>query len=379
MVLRRPSLSFSLAVIVGLALLLWMLLGDRHRFSDEAPVGDEASIESSAIRVEVQDSQEQTYAPRLTAQGQLSAWRDIELRARSEGQVETLPVAQGARVEAGETLLHLAREDLPAQLARAEAELELAQAELAGAERLRERDLVSRTEQLRLAGALATAVAEVERLRQSLIHTRPQAPFAGVLDHLDIDPGALLQPGDTYGRLVDDSQLKATAYITQRRALDVAPGLDVEVRLLDGSTLSGELTHVASRADESTRSFAVEARLDNPERRRLAGASASLIITLAEQQAHRISPALLILDEHGQLGVHAIDDDDRVVIHEVRLLAANNREAWITGLPERVRLITLGGGFVSAGQRIEPVSAEDDALPSGDALPDATTTGGAVH
>lgn len=364
MVMRRPTTPLLLAVVCSLALIVWMLFGDLQRFSREAPEAT-AADEAQRVRVEVQHSQAQIYAPQLTAQGQLSAWREIDLRARGEGQVEALPVAQGDVVEAGETLLELAREDLPAQLARAEAELELAQAELAGAERLRDRELISRIEQLRLAGAVAGAVAEVEQLRQRLAHTRPAAPFGGVLDRLDVDPGALLQVGETYGRLVDDSRLRATAYIPQREALELASGLPVEVRLLDGNRLTGELVHIASRADDSTRSFAVEARLDNPQRRRLAGASASLIITREAQPAHRLSPALLVLDEQGRLGVLALDEQERVVNHAVRLLATNHREAWVTGLPEEVTLITLGGSFVSPGQRVEPVPAEDTTLLDG--------------
>ncbi|MBD3898091.1 efflux RND transporter periplasmic adaptor subunit [Halomonas sp. ML-15] len=378
MVVRRPSPSILLALACGLALLLWMLFGDLQRFSAEAPEAEPAR-DVTLTRVEVQHSNAQRFSPRLTAQGQLSAWQDIELRARREGQIDALPVAQGERVEAGQTLLELAREDLPSQLARAEADLELARAELAGADQLRQRDLVSRTEQLRLAGAVAGAVAEVEQLRQALEHTRPKAPFAGTLDQLNVDAGATLQVGEVYARLVDDSRLRATANIAQRDALDLEPGLPVSVRLLDGSTLDGELSYVASRADEGTRSFAVEARVDNPERRRLAGASASLIITRAEQSAHRLSPALLVLDTEGQLGVYAVDDDDRVVIHSVRLLAADSREAWVTDLPDSVTLITLGGGFVSDGERVEPVPAEDDALLDGDGLPEAPDSGAAVN
>ncbi|SDL03326.1 membrane fusion protein, multidrug efflux system [Franzmannia pantelleriensis] len=378
MVVRRPSPSFLLALACGLALLLWMLFGDLQRFSAEAPEAEPAR-DAELSRVEVQHSEAQPYAPRLTAQGQLAAWQDIELRARREGQIDALPVAQGERVEAGQTLLELDREDLPSQLARAEADLALARAELDGADQLRQRDLVSRIEQLRLAGAVAGAEADVEQLRKMLEHTRPAAPFAGTLDQLNVDPGATLQVGEVYARLVDDTQLRASAHIAQRDALDLEPGLPVSVRLLDGSTLDGELSYVASRADESTRSFAVEARLDNPDRRRLAGASASLTITRAEQPAHRLSPALLVLNEEGQLGVYAVDDEERVTIHAVRLLAADSREAWVTGLPERVMLITLGGGFVTDGQRVEPVPAEDDALLGGDDLPASPDSGGAVH
>ncbi|MFC3284822.1 efflux RND transporter periplasmic adaptor subunit [Litchfieldella rifensis] len=361
MAFRRPSLSFVLATGCALALLVWMTFGDLQRFRAEAPAA-EPTVDPLP-RVEVRESRQASYQPSLIAQGQLMPWKEVELRARASGQIETLPVAQGDAVEAGTPLLHLALEDLPAQLKRAEAELELARAELSGAERLRERNLVSRTEQLRMASAVAEAVAEVESLRQTLSHTRPQAPFAGTLDRLDVEEGDVLQVGEPYALLIDNQRLKAQAYVAQRDVLDLSPGLPVRVRLLDGSELAGELTHVAARADPSTRTFAIEAVVDNPARRRLGGASATLDITLPERQAHQLSPALLVLDDMGRLGVKTLDADDRVAFHHVSLVAMKPDHAWVADLPEQVRLITLGGGFVEIGERVEAVPVAPDATP----------------
>ena len=53
-----------------------------------------------------------------------------------------------------------------------------------------------------------------------------------------------------------------------------------------------------------------------------------------------------------------LDDDDRVVRTAVELVDAATDETRVAGLPERVRLITLGGGLVSAGERVVPVVAD---------------------
>lgn len=368
MALRRPSLSLLIAIACGLALLLWLAFGDLQRFRAEAPDGP-SPVADPFPRVEVVESQQRPYQSSVVAQGQLTPWHEVELRARASGEVESLAVQVGQDLEAGDSLLSLSQEDLPAQLKRAESELELARAELSGAEQLRQRDLISRTEQLRLASAVAQAVAEVESLRQTMAHTRPQAPFAGRLDRLDVEAGDVLQSGEAYGLLIQDRVLKARAFVSQRDALGLAPGLDVTVTLLDGSQLDGELTHVANRADSSTRTFTVEARIDNAERRRLGGASATLNIALDTRNAHRISPALLVLDEDGELGVKVLDEEDRVEFQRINLLSADSRQAWISGLPERVRLITLGGGFVEVGDRVEAVPAEAEPGADGDTAP----------
>src|SRR5699024_4301034 len=122
-----------LAIGLVCLLLLWLALGDISGFRDAPPASDAA--EGPALtRVEVVERHAAVHVPHLVLQGQLEAHREVELRARQSGRVEALPVAVGERVEQGETLLALAREELPERLAEAEAELALAQAELAGGE-----------------------------------------------------------------------------------------------------------------------------------------------------------------------------------------------------------------------------------------------------
>ncbi|WP_445158208.1 efflux RND transporter periplasmic adaptor subunit [Halomonas sp. E14] len=354
---RRPPLSYLLAAAVLLALLLWLLLGDMQRFQATAPA-PQAPPTEALPRVEYRLSEAQPYTPRLVTQGHLRALREVELRTRSDGRVTGLPARQGARVAGGETLLVLSPDALEAQLSRAEDQLALARAELAGADDLRRRNLLSQPELLRLQASASQAAAEVAQLRHALAETRPSAPFDGVLDRLDVELGDVLQSGETFGRLLDDRRLTASAWVAQRDALALAPGQAVEVRLLNGEPLSGELVHVASRADDATRSFHVEAELDNPERLRLAGASATLAIALPQRRVHALSPALLELNDEGQLQVKHLDAEDRVVRSPVSLVDADARTARVAGLPETIRLITLGGGFVTAGDAVIAVAAE---------------------
>ncbi len=354
---RLPPLPPLLAIAVTLALVAWLAFGDLQRFQDTAPESEPAE-EPTPPRVEVSEREAEAHAPQLILQGHLEADRELTLRVRQTGRVEALPVAAGSRVEAGTVLLALAREELPARLEQAEAELTLARAELAGADDLRRRQLISNTDYLRLQSGAARAAAEVASLRRQLDDTRPTAPFDGVLDRLDVELGELLQVGEPFGRLVDDRHLVARAWVPQRDAHELETGLPAELRLLDGSRLAGEVSLVGRRAEEAARTFAVEARVANPEGRRLAGASATLVITLPERQVHRLSPALLELDDEGQLAVKHLDDEERVLRTPVTLVDAATDEARVAGLPERVRLITLGGGLVAPGERVAPVAAE---------------------
>ncbi|HSH49065.1 MAG TPA: efflux RND transporter periplasmic adaptor subunit [Halomonas sp.] len=361
---RRPSRSVLMAFVLVALLALWLAFGDLVSFRKQPPEAEPAP-KTPPVRVEIMERDASDYAPRLLVQGQLEAESEVELRARYSGRVASLPVPQGSRVEQGEVLLMMAQEELPARLEEAEAELRLARAELAGASKLRQRSLISEPEYLRRQSALSRARAEVATLERQLDDTRPRAPFAGRLDRLDVDPGDELQVGETWGLLIEDRRLIAKGWVPQRQALGLSVGLPARVELLDGSELVGILSDVSHRADEATRSFAIEVQLDNPEQRRLAGASASIELTLPTRRVHRVSPGLLTLDPEGRLALKRLDAEDRVVLDRVELVSSDANQARVAGLPEHIRLITLGGGFVQPGERVEPVLADSNPATAG--------------
>jgi multidrug efflux system membrane fusion protein len=224
---------------------------------------------------------------------------------------------------------------------------------------LRRQGLNAQTEILRLQSELANAEQALRSAELALEYTRPLAPFAGVLDQLEVDPGDYLAAGQVWGRLVDIDRLRVRAQAPQQQVAQLEPGQSVDVTLLDRRSFKGEVSHIAQEANSATRSFTVEIRLDNPNRLRVAGASATARIETGSVAAHRVSTALLTLDEAGRLGLLHLDDEDRVQFSHVELISTGTEGSWVSGLPERIRLITLGGGFVSPGEQVRVYQAEE--------------------
>jgi len=347
----------TLAVLLALALIAWMVSGAVNTFRTDEPARTERP-ETPPTRVEVSWLEASEYAPRLVLQGQIEPWLDVELGAQISGTVEILPVPAGSAVRKGDVVARLTVDNRAAQLERFDAEIRQYEGELAAAERLRGSRMQTETEILRLASELARARAERETARLALNHTRLTAPFDAVLDRLLVEPGDFVQPGTLIARLVAIDRLKVTAQVPQQEVAHLELGQGVDVDLLDGRRLQGELYFIASAAEPGTRSFRVEVEIPNPQRLRIAGASATLGVHLSPVMAHRISPALLALDEDGRLGVRLVDQDNRVLVAPIRLLSADNEGAWIAGLPTRTRLITRGAGFVASGESVVPVEPQ---------------------
>lgn len=347
-----------IAVLLTVALLVWLASGDTFRAATEAPEQTSNPAKDTSRSVEARVVHAQEYTPRQIAQGELLPLREVEIRSQTSAQVSDRTVELGERVSRGQLLFQLNRENRTAQLERAEAELDLRAAELRAGERLFNNELLSETEYLRLKAALASARADREQAALQLGYTQIEAPFDGIVDRLPAEEGDYVQVGQGVATLVDISALELSAYVPQQRVQSLMPGLPVEATLLDGTTLAGALTYVASRAESSTRSFRVEALILNPDLRHIAGSSATLTIQLPQQQAHRLSPAFLVLGDDGQLGIKAVGAEQRVVFLPLTILGFDTAGVWVDGLPNEVELITLGGGFVEEGDQVDPVRVE---------------------
>jgi multidrug efflux system membrane fusion protein len=352
---KRPWL---IAVAISLLLLLWLLSGSLFK-TQETVSADAPEQKPELTKVEVTWLEASMMQRQHVVQGQVEAWRRVELRSQISATVVRLNQDKGSPVKQDEVLLSLSADNRPAQVKKGEADVRQREADAKAATRLRERNMVSANELIRLQSELAKARAELDMARIQLGNIQITAPFAGTYDQRMVELGDFVQPGQSLLTLVDISQLKVSAQIAQQEVIQLKLGQPVRVELLDGRELQGELHFIAAAADPDSRSFRIEVKVDNPEALRLAGASATLHIQTGESLAQRISPALLSLDKAGRHGVKWVNEQQQVVFTPVQLISVDNQGAWVSGLPHKVALITLGQGFVEPGQQVSSQLAKE--------------------
>ena len=90
-------------------------------------------------------------------------------------------------------------------------------------------------------------------------------------------------------------------------------------------------------------------------------------------KAHRISPALLALDDSGGVGVRIVDARHVVQMVPVNVIKDDAQGVWVTGLPETATVITVGQELVGAGDRVD-VAYETDGNESLNAASEAADT-----
>ena len=358
-----PGASHSTWVAGALVALLaaWFLSGLvwPSNTSEELPAGQA----QAPISVAVRDSTAESITEFFVAEGQAVADRDTTVRAEISGDVLEVNVRKGDDVPAGAVIGRFDPGHRVAELARAKAEVDRADREFRNAEALLESGTGTADRASETRATLAAAQAQRAAAEQAIEDTMIYAPFDGRVEVLFIDPGEFFSAGAEVARVVDLEPLTVRARIPQQSLRRLSEGQAATVSFITGEVREGTVRFVGASADPATRTFLLEVEVANEDRAIPAGVSAEIRIATGEAAAHFISPAVLSLDQDGALGVKTADETNSVRFHEVAILRADTDGVWIVGLPEHVRIITVGQGFVRPNDKVDPRSEEQLQVP----------------
>ncbi|WP_226781755.1 efflux RND transporter periplasmic adaptor subunit [Oceaniglobus trochenteri] len=327
-----------------------------------------------AVAVAVRRSVAEDVAQVFVAEGQAKPDRDTMIRAETSGQIGEVLVSKGADVTQGQIIARIDVASRAADLARAEEELARAQRDYDNAQALLERGVATADRVAQSRATLAAAQASVAEAKEATDNTELRAPFAGRLEALNLAEGEFVATGTEIGRVVDNTPLTITIQIPQQSLSDIKVGQSAEVNFITGAETKGEVTFVGSSADPQTRTFTAEIRVPNADGAVPAGISAKVRIPTGSVTAHFVSPAILSLGTDGTLGVKTVEDDNIVAFHEISIVRAQTDGIWVSGLPEEAQIVTIGQGFVNAGEKAAP-QEEPEAAPKTDTGANETADG----
>ena len=122
------------------------------------------------------------------------------------------------------------------------------------------------------------------------------------------------------------------------------------MELITGESLQGKVSFIGRAPDDATRTYPVEVTVPSPGSGLRAGLSAEMRVPVGRELAHLISPASLVLSDDGIVGVRIVDAADTVRFRAVDIVSESPDGVWVKGLPNRVKLITIGQEDVFEGQ-----------------------------
>ena len=184
------------------------------------------------------------------------------------------------------------------------------------------------------------------------------APFDGYLERLNVESGDYLNLGGICATLIDPNPMLVIGEVSEKDISFIKVGSSAKAKLISGQEIEGLITFVGTSANKTARTFRVEMSVENSDRSIRDGLSASSTIEGDDVLSHRISPAILMLDDEGQLGVRTVDSKNEVQFNSIEILEDTLEGIWITGLPQSARIITVGQEYVFLGQIVKVEEVE---------------------
>lgn len=350
--------SYLVATGMLLIVAVWMLSG---LFGGEAKAPPEKTVAPSAAltRVQVKRFTAQSMTREVVLQGQSLARHEVTLKTEVPGAVVEVLARKGQSVKRGDILLRIAEDERPQQLAQARALVQQRELEYQAARSLKSKGLQAERQLAEADSLLRAARVQLKSAQLNQERLTLRAPFSGVIQDRLAETGDYLKVGDPAYVLVDLDPLVVRGDVAEGEVGKLSMGMAATARLSNGAQLNGTVTFIAPVANSSTRTFTVEMEAANPAPQQPGGMSATMHIPLANMSAHKISPALLSLNDSGALGLKTVDDSGVVHFYPVDILKSERDGIWLGGLPESIELITVGQGFVRAGEKVEAVASEN--------------------
>lgn len=346
------------AVVILLAVVGWMASGMLFDAPEDSTASDAERGAPDAPMVTVTPQQAENVTLFFEAEGQAEPDRATGMRAEVSGNVAQVMVEKGNLVVAGETVARLTSARAQAELQRAREEFDRAKREFDNASALLERGIATQDRKTQARATLAAARAQVTAAEEALEDAVITAPFEGRIETLTLDTGEYVTAGTEVGRVVDTEPLSVSIRVPQQALSDIAVGQEAQVSFITGEARKGMVTFVGSAASDDTRTFLAEVEVPNPEREIPAGISAQVRIPTGDVTAHFVQPSTISLNPDGVLGIKTVTDG-RVAFNEVEVVRSQVDGLWVTGLPDRADLITIGQGYVREGEEVRSSTAPE--------------------
>jgi RND family efflux transporter MFP subunit len=286
--------------------------------------------------------------------GNVQAFTDSPIYARSSGYLKQWNVDIGGHVKTGQVLAIIEAPELDQQVRQAKATIQQAQASLdqaianeqqgkanqelarvtaerwrvlvlKGAVSKQENDQYQAQYQAQVANLnaleqaiaaaksnLAAAEANLGRLQEMQGYEAVKAPFDGIVTARNVDVGALINagnggPAQELFHLASTAKLRVYVSVPQANSRAAAPGLKCYLTLSEfpGRRFPGELVRTAGAIDPATRTLLTEVDVDNASGELRPGAYAEVHLVIPEGSRALILPvsALLFRSEGLRVGV----------------------------------------------------------------------------
>ncbi|HZZ92163.1 MAG TPA: efflux RND transporter periplasmic adaptor subunit [Usitatibacter sp.] len=377
MIRQRHLLKLAIVAAVAVAAAGFAITHGQALSHAEGRDG-KATAQKAALVVTVTTPVARDLPIRLSAQGHLVALNQVDVRPQVAGVIRSVDFHEGDTMRVGQLLFTLDATEAEAQLARTRGTAANVQAQLDDAVRVLKRSqellsekfisqsavdsAVSKVESLR--GQLRTAQADIDNAMAQVAHTRIVSPLAGKAGALNVHVGSLAQPAaaqplvvlaqfDPIGAEFSLPEDNLSAVLAARDAGAVS----VSLNLPGGQRVAGQLSFINNTVTTGSGTITLKATFRNSREKLWPGAFVTVTLEAGSSRGAMVLPPEAILEGPKGSFVYTLDASNRALVHPVKVLRIQERQAVIEGLGAGARVVLQGNQSVVPGAVVAVAAA----------------------
>jgi len=376
---KKPPLSGPKALLLAFALVagavLLAVLGIVPRVRARTTLQRQTD-ELAAPAVIVARPQPGRLSQDLILPGNIQAFTDSPIYARTSGYLKSWAFDIGAHVKKGQRLAIIESPELDQQLQQARADLATAQAnsvyaktqstryeELLGQNAVSKQDTDNfRAQANSTSNQVQAAAANMRRLEQLTGFEKIVAPFDGVITARNVDVGTLIDAGA--GRelfhMAADDVLRVYVNVPQVYSRTAVPGVTAELTLAEhpNESFPGKIVRTSNAIDPSSRTLLVEVQVDNAKHQLIPGSYAQVHFKLKSERPALTLPVSTLLFRAEGLRVGVVRDGKAALV-PITLARDDGRSVEIAGgLQPSDEVIQNPPDSLIDGERVRVVQAQ---------------------
>jgi len=336
--------------------------------------GSEGPPAKTPETVEVTTLVPRTLVDVVALTGQLEAENAVLVKPETDGIVASIDFLEGEPVEQGAVLMTLRDEMQRARVAEARAELLLAQQVYERESKLQRRDASSQARIEEARAKLATSQAQLEIAEIELARTRIRSPFDGTPGVRMVAVGERVEEDEALVEIAAIDRLQVIFTVPETAVALARQGAEIAIRVaaFPGESFPGKVFFVSPTVDPAARRLVLKAWIDNPGHRLKPGMFANVDVEVSKRHGALLVPeAAMVYDRNGSYVWRVVEGDvvQKVPV-EVGLRQAGEVEI-VDGLAPGDRVVSAGTHKVMAGERVKIAEPREGETPLEIAEPSA--------
>ncbi len=292
---------------------------------------------------------------------QVHSCRHIEVRALERGYLQDIFVDEGQVINKGQKMFKVMPNIYQADLEKFKAETDIARIEYENTKMLADKQVVSQNELALAKARLDKANAEVTLAETHLDFTNIRAPFSGIMDHLHVREGSLLEEGELLTTLSDNSKMWVYFNVPEAVYLEYVSSKSnqkpqaVRLEMANGQIFDqpGVIETIEGEFKNETGNIEFRAAFPNPDRILRHGQTGNILMNVAYKDA-LIIPQKATFEILDKKYVYVVDQD-HVIRQRAITIAEELPHVYLIkdGISETDKVLIEGLRKVRDGEKIE--------------------------